>query len=426
MDTIKLRQDFLNYFRENNHRFMVQSKVYNNDPTLMFINAGMNQLKDIFLGIDEPKINNNIIDTKLMNYQICIRAGGKHNDLDDVGYDSYHLTLFEMLGNWSLDDYWKEKTIELSYNFLINICKLDPDRLYVTYYSDPSNKCPIDPDIESKNIWKKYVPDGHILQGSAKDNFWMMGDSGPCGPCTEIHYDLIGNRDASNLVNMDDPTVIEIWNMVFIEYNKIGDDYHKLDKRYVDTGMGLERLSMILQNRSTIFQTDVFRYIIGCAQYITNAEYYADSYDKNCKKDIAYRIFADHIRTVVICLYQGVKFGSNNKEYVLRKIFRRLLEYTYLYLNENGIDKIMNDIVIKSIISKILNYFLFKKHNADIIWQQMIAEEELYYKKIVLAHRKYINRFKKLNDHDKVKNLLKQSFGIDYEISDIIKEQYFS
>ena len=423
MNTTELRQSFLNYFRKNNHKFMRPSKVYIDDPTLFFVNAGMNQLKNIFLGEELPKDNND----RLMNYQLCIRAGGKHNDLDDVGFDSYHLTSFEMLGNWSLDNYWKEESIDLAFKYLLEECKLDPKRMYVTYYEGNNdenilNKDVLDKDVETINIWKKYLPEDRIIPGIHEDNFWMMGTSGPCGKSTEIHYDISNNEErfVPELVNKDDPTVVEIWNLVFIEFMKDDTGFHKLNKRFVDTGMGLERLSMILQKKSTIYQTDAFRYIIGCAQMITNSDYFCDTYNvhnKDYKTDTAYRIFADHMRTTVMCLYHGVEFDSTKRGFILRKIFRRLLTYSYVNLLKCNIKPIMNHLAIKGLISGILNYFLQRKHDADIIWKKLIEEEIEYYDKIRTTKSKYKKQFKKIKDHDKTIEKLKESCGIDPEIS---------
>jgi len=208
IQTIEIRENFIKYFRSKDHKYLNPSKTFIDDPTLFFVNAGMNQLKSVFLGKSEfdPKYS------KLVNCQTCIRAGGKHNDLDDVGYDTYHLTSFGMLGNWSLDNYWKDESIDFAFEYLTKHCNFDITRMYATYFG--GNEI-IPEDIESKNILKKYLPDDHIIASSFKDNFWMMGETGPCGSCTEIHYDLSQMpRSASNLVNKSDPTVIEVWNLM--------------------------------------------------------------------------------------------------------------------------------------------------------------------------------------------------------------------
>jgi alanyl-tRNA synthetase len=422
METISLRQQFINYFRGADHKFLKPSDVFiKNDPTLLFVNAGMNQLKNTFLGIDEFKKDYD----KLMNSQICIRAGGKHNDFDDVGKDSYHLTCFEMLGNWSLDSYGKEKAIDLAFNFLVGVCKLQVSQMYVTYFEGDEN---VPEDIETKEIWKKYVPENRIIKGTPKDNFWMMADDGPCGFCTEIHYDLLGDRgDVPELVNADDPTLVEIWNIVFIQYNKIKDQYIKLDKFFVDTGMGLERISMILQNKQSIYEIDTFRYLIGYAQALSGAEFYTNNYMVHddvdfpnyvaYPKDVAYRIFADHIRTSVISVYQGVEFDAHGRGFILRKIFRRLLTYYYIYLANGLMTPIMAKGEIKLIISHILNYFLFGKHDADLIQKKFIDEEKLALDKWSSIHIKYRKYLKVFNgNHDKACEKLKSTDGIDGEL----------
>jgi len=411
MHTIALRQQFINYFRENNHKFLKPSAVFiPDDPTLLFVNAGMNQLKNIFLGTETF----NDAYTQLMNSQICIRAGGKHNDFDDVGHDSYHLTCFEMLGNWSLGAYDKKHAIDLAYKFLVNVCKLNPDQIYITYFMGDDL---IPEDTETKEIWKEYVPESRIVKGSPKDNFWQMADDGPCGFCTEIHYDLIGNRSVPELVNMDDPNLIEIWNIVFIQYNKTSDGYIPLDKFFIDTGMGLERISMILQNVTSIYETDSFRYLIAYAQVLSNANFYTNSYDQSNMIDIAYRIFADHIRTSVISVYQGVEFDAHHRGFILRKIFRRLLTYYYVYLADGLVSQIMNQKEIGLIISRILNYFLIGKHDVDLIQKKFIAEEKLALDKWTSIHIKY-NRYLKIfnNDDTKATNKLKNTDGIDIEL----------
>ncbi len=397
ISTIEIRQDFINFFRQNGHKYMPPSKVFIDDPTLFFVNAGMNQLKDIFLGNRQPKEGF----TMLANSQICIRAGGKHNDLDDCGFDSTHLTSFEMLGNWSIAEYQKEGAIDLAFRYLTENCNLSPERMYVTYFEGSDD---IPPDNETRDIWKKYLPDDRIVPGNFKDNFWMMGDTGPCGACTEIHYDLDsyeGTRSVPELVNKDDPTVIEIWNNVFMEYNKDSTGYHKLDNFYVDTGMGLERLAMIMQDKNTVYQTDAFRYLIGYAQALTNSDFYEDVYDGS-KTNVAYRIFADHIRTVVVALFDGVKFGTNHREFVLRKIFRRLLTYMYLYLNNNKIEQRFTHPLVKSMISDIMIFHLKKKHDADAIWKSLITEEKLYIGRLRFVNRKVTNALKKANNNQEL------------------------
>lgn len=412
METIKIRQQFLNYFRNCYlpHKHSTPSPIFINDPTLLFVNAGMNQFKNIFLGDQEIKPGFE----RLMNSQICIRAGGKKCDLAEVGFDSYHLTNFEMLGNWSLNNYWKEDAIKLAFEFLTNDCKLDPNKMYVTYFEGNDI---VPADEEAKEIWSKYLPQDRIIKGNYKDNFWVMGESGPCGACTEIHYDLLGDRFVPELVNQDNPTVIEIWNNVFMEYNKKNDNtFDKLEKRYVDTGMGLERLAMVLQNKATLYQTDVFRYIIGYATALTGANYFGDKYDNPV--DTSYRIFADHIRTVIVCLLQDVAFEGTGRGFVLRKIYRRML--THMYLNLLGcVKRVMMNPLVGNLIRDVLNYYLFKNVTDEAlkskIWDKIIAEEEMFVMKISSLKSKY-NKIRKIKNHeDTVKNL-KTKHGYDPEI----------
>lgn len=408
----EIRQDFIDYFRNNGHKFLPPSKIFiPEDKTLFFTVAGMCQLKDYFLGLRIPEVGFN----QLVNSQCCLRAGGHKCDIEEVG-DQTHNTLFEMLGNWSIASYGKEVAINLAYKYMTERCKLNPEQMYVTYFGGNQEIKPnLEPDLETKELWKKYLPEERILPGSFKDNFWAMGDEGPCGACTEIHYDLIGNRLVPHLVNSNDFSVVEIWNNVFMEYNRDKKGYTKLEALSVDTGMGLERLAMVIQGKNTIYQTDAFRYLIGYCQALTNAEYYTDSYNNN-NKDKAYRIFADHIRTVVYCLFDGVEFGSYHREFVLRKIFRRLLTYLYLYLNKGKVEQVFNRPIIKTMISDILIYFGKKKHDANIIHNQMIKEEELFIGKLVHAKLFVHNGLKKNNNKEEVFKDLHDSKGIPMEI----------
>lgn len=418
MLSLEIRELFISYFRKKKYKFLTQSKVFNDDPSLFFVNSGMCQLKKYILGAEKPTENYE----KLVNYQVCIRAGGKHNDFDDVGKDSYHLTMFEMLGFWDLKCdklSSKQESILLAYNFLVDVCRLDKNKMYVTYFAGDET---IKPDEESLNIWNKILPEQQIVKGSFKDNFWMMAENGPCGVSTEIHYDLLHDRkDGSDFVNKDDPSLIEIWNLVFIEYNKINDKYELLPNMFVDTGMGLERLSMVLQNKSSLYTTDVFRPLISYAQIISNAKPYTDSFDKtdlNYLNDVAYRIFADHIRTCVVSIYQDLDFDCVGRGFILRKIFRRLCMNLYIYLNSCTIKPIMNHPVIPALVTQILSFFMWKKHDPLVIAKKLIDEEKLYIGKLYNVKNKFATFMKKINDIDKVKQMLKSSSGIDYEIID--------
>ncbi|KAF2675369.1 putative alanyl-tRNA synthetase [Microthyrium microscopicum] len=333
---VKVRETFLEYFKHRGHKFVPSSSVVPlADPTLLFANAGMNQYKSIFLGTVEPHSDFAQL-KRAVNSQKCIRAGGKHNDLDDVGKDSYHHTFFEMLGNWSFGDYFKEETINYSWELLTKVYGLDPDRLYVTYF-EGDKAGGLDPDTEAQELWRKVgVPDDHILPGNMKDNFWEMGDQGPCGPCSEVHYDRIGGRNAAHLVNQDDPNVLEIWNNVFIQYNREADKSLKsLPSKHIDTGMGFERLVSILQDKSSNYDTDVFSPLFEIIREVTGARSYEGKFgaEDTDGVDTAYRVVADHVRLVTFAISDGGVPNNLGRGYVVRRVLRRGARYARKYLN---------------------------------------------------------------------------------------------
>ena len=327
MESNQVRQAFLDFFRSKQHEIVASAPmVVKNDPTLMFTNAGMNQFKDIFLG-NAPRKWPRVADT-----QKCLRVSGKHNDLEEVGHDTYHHTMFEMLGNWSYGDYFKKEAIDWAWELLTEVYKLDKSRMYATVF-EGSEEDGVAFDQEAYDYWRQYLPEDHIIRGNKKDNFWEMGETGPCGPCSEIHFDL---RDAEEvakipgreMVNMSHPQVIEIWNLVFMQFNrKANGSLEALPAKNVDTGMGFERLCMILQGKKSNYDTDVFQPTISRIAALSGKEYGKDE-----KADIAMRVIADHLRAISFSIADGQLPANAKAGYVIRRILRRAVRYGYTYL----------------------------------------------------------------------------------------------
>ena len=337
MKSQDVRKQFLDFFESKGHLIVPSAPiVLKDDPTLMFNNSGMAQFKEYFLGNATPK-SNRIADT-----QKCLRVSGKHNDLEDVGFDTYHHTMFEMLGNWSFGDYFKEEALPWAWEFLTEVLKLDKDRLYVSVFEgNEAENVPF--DQEAFDIWKQFVPEDRIILGNKKDNFWEMGDQGPCGPCSEIHIDLRTDEERAavtgrSLVNADHPQVVEIWNNVFMEFNRKADgSLEKLPAQHVDTGMGFERLCMAMQNTTSNYDTDVFTPLIEKVEEITGLKYTSNevkeiSEDQN-KTNIAIRVIVDHVRAVAFAIADGQLPSNTGAGYVIRRILRRAIRYGFTFLN---------------------------------------------------------------------------------------------
>ncbi|MCB0571301.1 MAG: alanine--tRNA ligase [Phaeodactylibacter sp.] len=332
MTSTEIRQAFLDFFASKQHKIVPSSPIVSkDDPTLMFTNAGMNQFKDLFLGNQVPEYR------RIADTQKCMRVSGKHNDLEDVGRDGTHHTMFEMLGNWSIGDYFKKEAIAWSWELLTEVYGIDKSRLYATVFEGDKHEG-LQSDEEARNLWKQYLPENHIIYGNKKDNFWEMGDTGPCGPCSEIHIDLRSEEGrkalpGEQLVNKDHPEVIEIWNNVFIQFNRKADGkLEELPEKHVDTGMGFERLCMALQGKTATYDTDVFTPTIRFIEEKTGRAY-TFSYKPDAKSDMAMRVIADHIRAVAFAIADGQLPSNNGAGYVIRRILRRAVRYYYSFLD---------------------------------------------------------------------------------------------
>ncbi|NLJ82579.1 MAG: alanine--tRNA ligase [Bacteroidales bacterium] len=383
MTTNEIRKIFLDFFESKQHEiFPSDSMVIKNDPTLMFTNAGMNQFKDIFLGHAQPKF------LRVANSQKCLRVSGKHNDLEEVVHDTYHHTMFEMLGNWSLGDYFKKEAITWAWELLTEVFSIPPQHLYVTVFGG-DEKDGTEKDTEAYDLWKTIVPEERILFGSKKDNFWEMGETGPCGPCSEIHVDIRSEEEKAKvsgreLVNKDHPLVIEIWNLVFIQYNRLANgSLSLLPNKYVDTGMGLERLAMVLQGKQSNYDTDIFQSLIGEIALLSQKTYGAQS-----DSDIAMRVIADHLRAVSFAIADGQLPSNTGAGYVIRRILRRAVRYGYTFLN-------LNKPFLHSLVSKLVAlmgaYFSELTHQQHLIEKVLLEEEQSFLRTLSQGIQKFEN-----------------------------------
>ncbi|MFL5765438.1 MAG: alanine--tRNA ligase [Bacteroidia bacterium] len=376
MESSKVRQAFLDFFKSKGHEIVPSSPmVVKNDPTLMFNNSGMAPFKDLFLGNAPIKF------PRVADTQKCLRVSGKHNDLEEVGVDTYHHTMFEMLGNWSFGDYFKKEAISWAWELLTEVYKIDKDRLYVTVF-EGSKEDNLSFDQEAYDIWKQFVPEERILRGNKKDNFWEMGDIGPCGPCSEIHYDGRPDEERKKVpgaqrVNADDPQVIEIWNNVFMEFERKADgSLVKLPKQHVDTGMGFERLVRVLQGKQSNYDTDVFKPVIDKIEELSGLRYKPQDEDKHQKQlivNIAMRVIADHIRAISFSIADGQLPSNTGAGYVIRRILRRAIRYGYQSLNLK--EPFMFRLV--PVLANQMGQAFPELHSQKLLIEKVIREEEV-------------------------------------------------
>ncbi|MBQ3324545.1 MAG: alanine--tRNA ligase [Muribaculaceae bacterium] len=363
----EIRESFKKYFEEHNHHIVPSAPmVIKDDPTLMFTNAGMNQFKDIILGNKEAQWR------RVADSQKCLRVSGKHNDLEEVGHDTYHHTMFEMLGNWSFGDYFKKEAIDYCWEYLVDVLKLDPSMMYATVF-EGSPAEGLERDNEAAGYWEKHLPKDHIINGNRHDNFWEMGDTGPCGPCSELHIDLRSDEEkaavpGAELVNKDNPQVIEIWNLVFMQYNRKADgSLEPLPAKVIDTGMGFERLCMALQGKKSNYDTDVFQPLIKKIGLLAGKDY-----GKEHDTDVAMRVIADHVRTIAFSIADGQLPSNAKAGYVIRRILRRAVRYGYTFL---GFKEAFMHLLVDTLIESMGEAYPELPAQADLI-KHVIKEEE--------------------------------------------------
>jgi len=431
----RVRQTFVDFFCDKHgHLHKPSSPVIpHDDPTLLFANAGMNQFKPIFLGEVDP-LSPMATWKRAANSQKCIRAGGKHNDLEDVGKDVYHHTFFEMLGNWSFGDYFKKGAIDMAWELLTKTYGLDGTRLYATYF-EGDEKQGVPCDNEARDLWLQYMPAERVIPFDAKDNFWEMGDTGPCGPCTELHYDRIGGRMCADLVNMDDPDVLEIWNLVFMQFNRQEDgSLIELPAQHVDTGMGFERIASVLQDKRSNYDTDVFTPIFTAIQEVTgcNISYRGLTYDDDKDNvDMAYRVVADHIRNLTVAITDGAQPGAQGRNSVLRTVLRRMARYGKL-LRENGDKGEKVSYLYKlvpAVVSTLVDAFPELGGKVEYVQRIIKMEEEKFYNLLVRGEGKLKRIIAKLKSEGKnvfpgeIVYKFWGSYGFPYELTILIAEE---
>ena len=418
MTSKEIRQSFIDFFVSKNHKIVPSAPmVIKDDPSLMFTNAGMNQFKDVILG------NAPIRYPRIADSQKCLRVSGKHNDLEEVGHDTYHHTMFEMLGNWSFGDYFKKEAIAWAWEYLVDVIELDKDRLYVSVFEGDKTDN-LERDNEAAAYWEELLPKDRIINGDKNDNFWEMGDTGPCGPCSEIHIDLRSDEDrkkvsALELVNQDHPQVIEIWNLVFMQYNRMADgSLVDLPAKVIDTGMGFERLCMAIQGKLSNYDTDVFQPIIKKIAEISKATYGEDE-----KKDIAMRVIADHVRTIAFSITDGQLPSNAKAGYVIRRILRRAVRYGYTFLDmhEGFMYKLLP--VLIEVMGDAYPELIAQK----TLIERVIKEEEESFLRALETGIRLLD--KQMEDHKKDNNLtlegetafkLTDTFGFPLDLTELI------
>jgi len=421
MNSKQIRQTFLDFFAQKQHQIVPSvPMVVKNDPTLMFINAGMNQFKDLFLG------NSEIKHARIADTQKCLRVSGKHNDLEEVGVDTYHHTMFEMLGNWSFGDYFKKEAIEWAWELLVDVYKVDKNRLYFTVF-EGDQKDGTAFDQEAYDLWREILlknglTEDHILKCDKKDNFWEMGETGPCGPCSEIHVDIRSEEEIAkipgrNLVNEDHPQVIEIWNLVFMEFNRmVNGELKSLPAKHVDTGMGFERLAMVLQGKQSNYDSDVFTPLMDKIVNVSGVGYQ----QSDAKTDVAIRVIADHVRAVAFSIADGQLPSNTGAGYVIRRILRRAIRYGYSFLN---LKEAFIYELVEVLVDQMSDFFPELKAQQDIITKVIKEEEESFLRTLAKGIQRFENYLGTANDKmidGKFAFELYDTFGFPIDLTELL------